>query len=186
MGAAPHEPFVERVAGVPGAGRRRGLLRRARGTPTAVVTQTPDTPRTMPNPPKPPEPPKHDAAYKALFSRQETVADTLRAAARDLVRRLDLPTLERLPASFVTKVLGRRHADMLWQVRISAQAASSRRCCPSSFTTASGDGPRRPTSANSSPRCRASCLAICPSTDILSSIFGSAIPTGNRRRTCSS
>lgn len=71
----------------------------------------------MPRPPKPPEPPKHDAAYKALFSRQETVADTLRAAARDLVRRLDLPTLERLPASFVTKVLGRRHADMLWQVR---------------------------------------------------------------------
>ncbi len=71
----------------------------------------------MPKPRKPQKPPQHDAAYKALFSRPETVADTLRAAARDLARRLDFSTLERLSASFVTGMLGKRHADMLWRVR---------------------------------------------------------------------
>ncbi|MDE2875269.1 MAG: Rpn family recombination-promoting nuclease/putative transposase [Gemmatimonadota bacterium] len=77
--------------------------------------------------------PKHDAAYKSLFARRRTVEDTLRAihvatatgeaAKRDselehLVRHLDFSTLERMPASFVTEHLGRRHADMLWRIRI--------------------------------------------------------------------
>ena len=35
----------------------------------------------------------------------------------DLARRLDFATLERMPASFVTEHLGRRHADMLWRIR---------------------------------------------------------------------
>jgi len=79
-----------------------------------------------------PDRPKHDAAYKSLFARRRTVEDTLSvihvatatgdAAKRDpelehLARRLDFSTLERMPASFVTEHLGRRHADMLWRIR---------------------------------------------------------------------
>ncbi len=45
-----------------------------------------------------------------------TVADTLRAVARDLALHLDFTTLERMPASFVTEHLGQRHTDMLWRV----------------------------------------------------------------------
>ena len=56
---------------------------------------------------------RHDASYKGFFSRQRTVADTLRAATRDLAQHLDFATLERLPASFVTKRLSQRLADML-------------------------------------------------------------------------
>ena len=59
---------------------------------------------------------RHDASYKNFFARRRTVEDTLRAAARELARRLDFATLERLPASFVTERLGQRHADMLWRI----------------------------------------------------------------------
>lgn len=38
-------------------------------------------------------------------------------ASRDIARHLDLTTLERLPASFVTEHLGQRHADMLWRIQ---------------------------------------------------------------------
>ena len=44
------------------------------------------------------------------------MADTLRALVRGATRHLDLATLERLPASFVTEHLDQRHADMLWRV----------------------------------------------------------------------
>ena len=71
----------------------------------------------MPTHPKRHARPRHDASYKGFFSRQRTVADTLRAATHDLARRLDFSTLERLPASFVSERLGRRLADMLWRVR---------------------------------------------------------------------
>ena len=71
----------------------------------------------MPKHARQPARPWHDASYKAFFARQRTVADTLRAAAQDLARRLDLSTLERLPASFVTERLSQRLADMLWRVR---------------------------------------------------------------------
>ena len=71
----------------------------------------------MPEKPKAPSRPKHDAAYKNFFAKPRTVADTLRARAGDLARHLDFDTLERMPASFVGRVLDRRHADMLWRVR---------------------------------------------------------------------
>ena len=111
---------------------------------TPAQPGTPDPPETPDHPeastqPDPPTPPKHDAAYKSFFARRRVVEDTLRvldvvtgtadiatgtgdAAKRDpvrsgLARRLDFATLERMPASFVTEHLGRRHADMLWRIR---------------------------------------------------------------------
>ncbi len=70
----------------------------------------------MPGKRKRPENPKHDASYKNFFSHPRTVADTLRGFARDFARHLDFATLERLPASFVTEHLGKRHTDMLWRI----------------------------------------------------------------------
>ena len=69
----------------------------------------------IPADPKPPPRPRHDAAYKSLFAQRRTVEDTLRALG--LAGRLDFSALERMPASFVTEHLGRRHADMLWRTR---------------------------------------------------------------------
>ncbi len=71
----------------------------------------------MPGDQQQPPRPKHDASYKTLFANPRTVADTLRATAADLARHLDFATLERVPASFVTKHLDQRHADMLWRIR---------------------------------------------------------------------
>ena len=62
--------------------------------------------------------PKHDASYKNFFAQRRTVADTLRARVRDLVRHLDFSTLERMPSSFVTEALRQRHADTLWRIAI--------------------------------------------------------------------
>ncbi len=73
----------------------------------------------MPKKPKRPRRPRHDASYKSIFAQRRAVADTLRGVVRDLVQYLDLSTLERLPASFVTEHLGQRHADMLWRIRAS-------------------------------------------------------------------
>ena len=70
----------------------------------------------MPGKQQRPEKPRHDASYKNFFAHSQTVADTLRAAAGELSRRLDFATLERLPASFITEPLGQRHADMLWRI----------------------------------------------------------------------
>ena len=64
-----------------------------------------------------PPDPKHDASYKSFFAHRRTVADTLRASASDIAAHLDFATLERMPASFVTRALGQRHADMLWRVQ---------------------------------------------------------------------
>ena len=90
-------------------------------------------PETPTDAPAPPAKPKHDAAYKRFFAHRRTVEDTLRAldvavstadagkrdreVDDDFARRLDFATLERMPASFVTEHLGRRHADMLWGIR---------------------------------------------------------------------
>ena len=71
----------------------------------------------MPDQPAPPRRPPHDAAYKRLFRHPRTVADTLRGTARGLVRHFELESLERLPASFVTRRLGQRHTDMVWRLR---------------------------------------------------------------------
>ena len=45
------------------------------------------------------------------------MADTLRGLTVDLKSALDFASLERMPASFVTEHLGRRHADMLWKIQ---------------------------------------------------------------------
>ncbi len=71
----------------------------------------------MPGKREPRPRPKHDASYKSFFARRRTVADTLRAVAADIAPHLDLTTLERMPASFVTRALDQRHADMLWRVQ---------------------------------------------------------------------
>ena len=71
----------------------------------------------MPGKREPPPRPKHDASYKSFFARRRTVADTLRAFASDIATHLDFATLERMPASFVTRALDQRHADMLWRVQ---------------------------------------------------------------------
>ena len=71
----------------------------------------------MPGKREPPPSPRHDASYKSFFARRRTVADTLRAFAGDLARHLDFATLEQMPASFATRALDQRHADMLWRVR---------------------------------------------------------------------
>lgn len=71
----------------------------------------------MTDKPKPAARPKHDASYKSFFAKRRTVEDTLRALTLDLARSLDFSSLERMPASFVTEHLGRRHADMLWKIQ---------------------------------------------------------------------
>ncbi|MXX35786.1 MAG: Rpn family recombination-promoting nuclease/putative transposase [Gemmatimonadetes bacterium] len=71
----------------------------------------------MPGKREPPLSPKHDASYKSFFARRRTVVDTLRAFASDIAAHLDFATLERMPASFVTRALDQRHADMLWRVQ---------------------------------------------------------------------
>ena len=50
------------------------------------------------------------------FARRRTVANTLRAFAGELARHLEFASLERMPASFVTRALDQRHADMLWRI----------------------------------------------------------------------
>ena len=72
----------------------------------------------MPGKREPPPRPRHDASYKSFFARRRTVADTLRAFAGDLARHLDFASLKQMPASFVTRALDQRHADMLWRVRM--------------------------------------------------------------------
>ena len=98
---------------VPG---RTPLVRRLETLLIHRVLQ-PREPLAMPDGSKPSGGSRHDAAYKSLFSRSRTVADTLRLKARDLVADLDLDTLERVPASFVSDTLAQRHVDMLWRVR---------------------------------------------------------------------
>ena len=71
----------------------------------------------MPGKREPPARPKHDASYKSFFAQRRTVADTLRASASDIAAHLDFATLERMPASFVTRALDQCHADMLWRVQ---------------------------------------------------------------------
>ena len=45
------------------------------------------------------------------------MADTLCGLTVDLTSVLDFASLERMPASFITEHLGRRHADMLWKIQ---------------------------------------------------------------------
>ena len=59
-----------------------------------------------------------DAAYKNLFSHPRMVEDLLRGfAARGWSERLDLSTLEKLSAEFVSDDFRQRRGDGLWRVR---------------------------------------------------------------------
>ena len=61
---------------------------------------------------------EHDHAYKRLFSRPELVADLLREFVREpWVAALDLATLDRVGASFVSADLRERESDLIWRVR---------------------------------------------------------------------
>ncbi len=61
----------------------------------------------------------HDAAYKSLFSHRRMVEDLLRGfAARKWSDELDLKTLEKLPADYVSDDLHQRHGDSVWRVRL--------------------------------------------------------------------
>jgi hypothetical protein len=60
----------------------------------------------------------HDHAYRLLFSRPEIVADLLREfVGEPWVEALDLTTLERVSASFVSADLRQREGDVIWRVR---------------------------------------------------------------------
>jgi len=61
---------------------------------------------------------EHDHAYRLLFSRPELVADLLRDFVREpWVAALDLETLDRVGASFVSSELREREGDVIWRVR---------------------------------------------------------------------
>ena len=60
----------------------------------------------------------HDAAYKSLFSYPRMVEDLLRGfVAADWSDALDLSTLQKLPAEFVSDDLRQRRGDTMWRVR---------------------------------------------------------------------
>ena len=62
---------------------------------------------------------EHDHAYKLLFAHPELVADLLLDFVREpWVDALDLTTLERLSASFVSSELREREGDVIWRVRV--------------------------------------------------------------------
>ena len=65
---------------------------------------------------EPPIPPKHDAGYKGMFNDAKAVEHLLRDLRANLARTLDIKTLARLPADFVTRDLRRCAGDQLWRV----------------------------------------------------------------------
>jgi len=61
---------------------------------------------------------RYDEAYKKLFSHASVVAELLRGFVREpWVGELDLGSLERVEASFVSDDLRVRESDMVWRVR---------------------------------------------------------------------
>lgn len=62
--------------------------------------------------------PDHDNGYKLLFSHAELVADLIHGFVReDWVADLDLATLEKTGAGYVSDELRNRESDMVWRVR---------------------------------------------------------------------
>ena len=60
----------------------------------------------------------HDGSYKLLFSQPRMVGDLIRGfISEPWVRQLDFSTLERVPASYVSEGLQRRHNDLVWRLR---------------------------------------------------------------------
>ena len=64
-------------------------------------------------------PTPHDALFKSTFSQPEHAASLLKSVVpKQLLRRLDLSTLERVPGSFVGPALKERHTDLLFKGRL--------------------------------------------------------------------
>jgi predicted transposase YdaD len=60
----------------------------------------------------------HDTGYKRLFSNHEMVADLLTGFVREpWVAEVELDTLERVNASYVSDDLREREDDLVWRVR---------------------------------------------------------------------
>jgi hypothetical protein len=67
----------------------------------------------------------HDGRYKLFFSHRRMMKDLVRGFLGERwVRRLDLGTLERVPADFVSRRLRQRHGDCLWRVRLRGPAGA--------------------------------------------------------------
>lgn len=109
-----------------------------------------------------------------------TVADTLLGAAHDLARRLDLSTLERLPASFVTEHLGQRHADMLWRI----QTTDAQWLYLLVLLEFQSTIDRRMALRMTDYTVRQSCLDTCHATGIFSLKSRSSIRRRSRQRAC--
>ena len=76
-------------------------------------------------PDRAPPPLPHDAAYKAMYRHPQAVRDLFRylAAPRgplgpETVAALDLSTVAKLPAEWVTADFRRRHGDQVWRIRL--------------------------------------------------------------------
>ena len=79
----------------------------------------------MAAPPDRASPLPHDAAYKAMYRHPQAVRDLFRylAAPRgplgpETVAALDLSTVAKLPAEWVTADFRRRHGDQVWRIRL--------------------------------------------------------------------
>ena len=79
----------------------------------------------MAAPPERPPVLPHDAAYKAMYRHPQAIRDLFRylAAPRgplgpETVAALDLSTVAKLPAEWVTADFRRRHGDQVWRIRL--------------------------------------------------------------------
>lgn len=60
----------------------------------------------------------HDGSYKLLFSQPRMVEDLIRGFVTEpWTAELDFKTLERVPSSYVSDHLARRHEDLVWRLR---------------------------------------------------------------------
>ena len=64
----------------------------------------------------------HDGNYKQIFSHSQTVIELLQEFVReDWVERLDLTTLEKVNASYVSEALLQREDDIIWRVKLKGE-----------------------------------------------------------------
>ena len=78
----------------------------------------------MSRPPDPAPPLPHDAAYKAMYRHPQAIRDLCRylvpphgPLGPETLAALDLCTVEKLPAEWVTADFRRRHGDQVWRIR---------------------------------------------------------------------
>jgi predicted transposase/invertase (TIGR01784 family) len=68
--------------------------------------------------------PPHDAFFKAVFSQVEHASALVRRMGpEELLARVDWATMRPEPGSFVNPLLGQRHTDLLFSVRIAGRLA---------------------------------------------------------------